>query len=201
MAEAEETVQTSASIIGGTFEIVVSSGYGEVLLEVFKVVRTASEVAREGCEVAREVCKAVKSIGKEIGPDVKKGLGIGLGVGLGLGLSLGALYSSYKVLQPVIKRAITKGCGGERDDQEVRDIRPGSLHVVLHCSTDERFLEVLVDYESGRMKERLQEELSQVGIQVEGLKVKIENMEMVNETKKSINKRYMMYFLSLQMLE
>jgi membrane protease subunit (stomatin/prohibitin family) len=40
------------------------------------------------------------------------------------------------------------------------------------------------------MKERLQEEFSQIGIKVEGLKVEIENMVEVNETKEAINKRY-----------
>jgi hypothetical protein len=40
----------------------------------------------------------------------------------------------------------------------LHDIKPGSLHVLLCCFTDERFLEVLADYESGRIKERLQKE-------------------------------------------
>jgi hypothetical protein len=40
------------------------------------------------------------------------------------------------------------------------------------------------------MKERLQEEFSQIGIKVEGLKVEIENMVEVNETKEAINNRY-----------
>ena len=179
---AGEAQRATASITGGTFEIVVSSGYVEVMNWL--------KVAREGCEVAQDVCKAVKTIGNEIGPDVRRGLGIGLGVGLGIGLSLGAVWTTYKVLQPLINRAVTDGVGGERDDQEVRDIRPGCLHVVLHCFTDERFLKVLADYESGRMKERLQEELSQVGIKVEGLKVKIENMEEVIKTKDAIKTRY-----------
>ena len=104
--------------------------------------------------------------------------------------TLGALYVGYKLLRPVVEGAVKKGLGGERDDQEVRDIRPGSLHVLLYCFTDERFLEVLSDYESGRMKERLQEEFFKVGMKVEGLKIEIENMADVNETKGAINKRY-----------
>ena len=102
---------------------------------------------------------------------------------------LSALYVGYKLPRPVVEGAVKKALGGERNDQEVRDIKPGSLHILLHCFTDERFLEVLSDYESGRMKERLQEEFSQAGIKVEGLKVKTENMEEVNETKMAINKR------------
>ena len=101
---------------------------------------------------------------------------------------LSALYVGYKLLRPVVEGAVKKALGGERNDQEVRDIKPGSLHVLLHCFTNKRFLEVLSDYESGRMKERLLEEFLQVGIKVEGLKVKIENMEEVNKTKMAINK-------------
>jgi hypothetical protein len=36
------------------------------------------------------------------------------------------------------------------------------------------------------MKKRLQEEFSQSGIEVEGLKIEIENLEEVNDTKKAI---------------
>jgi hypothetical protein len=55
--------------------------------------------------------------------------------------------------------------------------------------TDERFLEVWTDYESGKMKERLQEEFSESGIEIEGLKIEIENLEEVNETKEAIESR------------
>ena len=105
-------------------------------------------------------------------------------------LKLGALYAGYKLLRPIVDAAVKKALGGERDDQGNPDIESGSLHVKLHCFTDERFLEVLADYESGRMKERLQEEFSQVGIKAKGLKVEIENMVEVNEKKKAIIKRY-----------
>ena len=117
--------------------------------------------------MAREVCGTVKQ----------------------LGLGLGAMYFTYSLLRPLVDAAVGRALGGKRDDPEVRGIRGGSLHVELHCFTDERFLEVLADYESGRMKERLQEELSQVGIKVEGLKVEIENIAEVKETKEAINKR------------
>jgi hypothetical protein len=39
------------------------------------------------------------------------------------------------------------------------------------------------------MKRSLEEEFSQVGIKVDGLEVKIENMAEVNETKKPLEKR------------
>jgi membrane protease subunit (stomatin/prohibitin family) len=42
---------------------------------------------------------------------------------------------------------------------------------------------------SAKMKERLQEEFSQSGIEVEGLKIGIENLEEVIETKGAIESR------------
>ena len=123
-------------------------------------------ISTDNVQVAKEVCRTVTT--------------------------LGALYFGYKLMKPLIEGAVNKGLGGERDDQEVRGIRPGSLHVQLHCFTDERFLEVLADYESGRMKQRLLEEFSQVGIKVDGLKVEIENMVEAKERKEAINMRYIM---------
>jgi hypothetical protein len=105
-------------------------------------------------------------------------------------ITLGALYAGYELARPLIDAAVKKALGGERDDQEIRDIKPGSLHVLLHCSTDDRFLEVLADYESGKMKKHFEEEFSQAGIKVKGMKVKVENMAAVNETKEAINERY-----------
>ena len=107
-------------------------------------------------------------------------------------IKLSALYIGYQLLRPVIDAAVKKALGGERDDQEVKDIKPGSLHVVLHCFTDERFLQVLTDYESGKMKDRFQKEFLQAGIKVKGLKVEIQNMT-VNEIKEATRKRYHRY--------
>jgi hypothetical protein len=105
-------------------------------------------------------------------------------------VSLGAIYTGYRLMRPLIAGAVKKAFGGERDDQDVRDIKPGSLHVLLCCFTDERFLEVLADYESGKIKERLQKEFSEIGIEVEGMTVEIENMKEVEETRAAIKKRY-----------
>ena len=136
----------------------------------------AIEISTENVEVAQEVLKNIREAVK----DVSKAAA-----------TLGALYLGYKLLRPIVDGVVRRGLGGERYDQEIGDIRPGSLHVLLRCLTEERFLEVLEDYESVRMKERLQKEFSQVGIKVDGLKVKIENMEEVNKTKEAIvNKRY-----------
>jgi hypothetical protein len=138
-------------------------------------------IGADNVQVARDVCKTITT--------------------------LGAMYFGYKLLNPLIESAVTRVLGGKRDDQEfqstvtrelgnegddqeVRGIRPGSLQVQLHCFTDERFLEVLADHESGRMKERLQKEFSQIGIKEKELKVVIENMVEVNKTKEVICKRY-----------
>ena len=94
-------------------------------------------------------------------------------------VTLGAIYARYKLKAKEIDGAISRGLGGERDDQAIRDIRTGSLHVLLHCFTDQRLLEVLKDIESGRMKERLEKEFLEIGIEVEGLKIEIENIEEV----------------------
>jgi hypothetical protein len=93
-----------------------------------------------------------------------------------------------------IVTAVKKTFDGERDDQQLLDIRPGSLHVRC-CFTDKRFLEVLADYESGKMKERLEEEFSNAGIKVEGLKVEIENLAEANEPKEAIETRYNRCFI------
>ena len=71
----------------------------------------------------------------------------------------------------------------------IGNIQLGSLHVMLTCFTDERFLEVWTDYESGRIKERLQREFTESGIQLEGFTVGIKNLEEVNRTKIDIERR------------
>ena len=127
------------------------------------------DISTDSVEVAKDVCKTA--------------------------IKLSTLYVGYQLFKPVIDAAVKKALGGERDDQEIKDIKPGSLHILLHCFTDKRFLAVLTDYESGKMKERLQEEFSQVGIKVKGLKVEIQNMAEVNEIKKAICKRYHRCFI------
>ena len=127
------------------------------------------DISTENVEVARELCRTT--------------------------ITLSALYVGYQLLRPAIDAAVKKALGGERDDQEVKDIKPGSLHVLLHCLTDDRFLEVLTDYESGKMKERLEEGFSWVGIKVKGLKVEIQNTAEVNEIKEAIYKRYHRCFM------
>ncbi|XP_028393466.1 isoaspartyl peptidase/L-asparaginase-like [Dendronephthya gigantea] len=97
-------------------------------------------------------------------------------------VGIGAIYAGYRIFRGSIDAAVTKAFGGERSDQKVEDIKPGSLHVCLRCFTDERFLEVLEEYKSGKIKERLEKELSDIGIETEGLVVVgIENIKEVEK--------------------
>jgi hypothetical protein len=107
--------------------------------------------------------------------------------------TLDAVYTRCPSVKPLIEKAVSKGLGGERDEQEVRDIKPESPHVLLHCRTDERFLEVLQDHETGKLKKCLRKELSNVEVKVGELVVDIKNMEEVNKTKEAINTRYKIY--------
>lgn len=104
-------------------------------------------------------------------------------------VSLGILYTGYQLLKPLIEETVKEGLGGVRGDQEFYDFNPGSLHFLLRCLTDERFLEVLAHYESGKMKERLKEAFSRAGIEVNEMQVKIENMEEIDKTKAAIKRR------------
>ena len=103
---------------------------------------------------------------------------------------LGYIYFAYRLVRPLIDAAVTKTLGGnERDDQEFREIRPGRLgclHVFLRCFTDERFLEVLEDWESGKIKQCLEEELLKAEIKTKGLEMNIENIKEVQERKSAI---------------
>ena len=105
-------------------------------------------------------------------------------------VTLGTLYFGYRLLRPIIRAVFKRLFGGERDDQRGPDYEEGSLRVLLHCLTAKRFLEIFEDYESGKMKDRLEEEFTLAGIMVTGLSVGIDNMEEVSKTKKAINKRY-----------
>ena len=107
-------------------------------------------------------------------------------VSLGGATTLAALYG-WRFFRPLIGDVINRVFGG--DDQEALQIVVGSLHVKLDCFTAERFLEVLHDYETGRIKERLEKEFSEFGFKVEGMKIQIENIDEVNEKKDSMNNK------------
>ena len=98
-------------------------------------------------------------------------------------VTLGAIYAGYKLIAKKIDDAISRSLGGERDDQEIRDITPDGKNVSLRCFTDQRVLEVLEDFARGTMKERFDNEFSEIGIELVGLQVKINNIEEVEERK------------------
>ena len=45
---------------------------------------------------------------------------------------------------------------------------------------------MLEDFQSGRMKERLEKEFSEIGIEVEGLKIEIDNIEEIKKRKEQM---------------
>ena len=104
--------------------------------------------------------------------------------------SLSSVCTSFPNLKPSIEDAIKRGLGGERDDQEIHDFKPETLEASLCCKTGDRFLQVLEDHESGELNKCLKEELSKVDVVVEELKIKIQDMEKVKNTKCTIINRY-----------
>ena len=115
-------------------------------------------------------------------------------------LSLGALYilpSVGKAIYSAIEVAVL-GSKIWKKIPEIRNITAGCLQFEVRCFTEEIFLEILRDYESGKIKERLEEEFVRIGIKTKGLEVKILNSEEVERTKTAIEKRYAgKWFLSV----
>ena len=110
---------------------------------------------------------------------------------LGTGVTTLGVLLGNRLLRPLIDDVVNVVFGYKRDDQANPDIITGeSLHILLHCLTDERFLEVLEYYASGEIKELLQKEFPQIGIEVKGLDVEIENMEKLENTIAAIHERY-----------
>ena len=101
-------------------------------------------------------------------------------VALGV-VSIGVLYG-YPELESGVLAVLQKVFG------DVQNVTSASLHFSLYC-TDARFLEVLDDYESGKIKLRLEEEFLKVGIKTIELEVMIDNMKEVEERKAAIKER------------
>ena len=112
-------------------------------------------------------------------------VGVGVGVGIGVG-TITAIYYSRDIIRRGIRDAVERALGGERDDRDVGDINRGSLLVDLHCHTAQSFLQFLEDYESGKVKKDLNEELLKIEIEVEELSIKIKNEKEVEEHKKKL---------------
>ena len=116
----------------------------------------------------------------------------GLVVGAATGIELFESYLRYKNTsreqELKYNGALKTGLGGKGEDHKVDNPTKGSLRVLLHCFTEKKFLEVLHDFESGRMKRRLQREFFNIGIETEGLVVEIENIKEVKEKAAAIRR-------------
>ena len=114
-------------------------------------------------------------------------IAVGVGVGVGVGaVSLAAIYFSRDRIRRGIRDAIVRAFGGDGDDRVVGDINRGSLLVDLHCRTAESFLQFLEDYESGKVRKDLKDELLKIDIEMEELSIKIKNEKEVEEHKKKL---------------
>ena len=108
-------------------------------------------------------------------------------VGVGVeAVSLAAIYFNSERIGRKIKDAFERAFGGDRDDRDVGDINRGSLLIDVHCHTAESFLQFLEDYESGKVKKDLKEELLKIEIVVEDLSIKIKNEKEVEEHKNKL---------------
>jgi hypothetical protein len=181
-----EAVQDTTSNIlqvglkGGAYSFVITTSSVLIVKEICgAVVGVTKELGDVAVGMTKELGGAAVGMTKELGGaavGMTKELG-GAVVGVtkelrganvveitkevgGTVVKLAGLYTSYKLIKLVIDGAVKNGFGGERGDQKVEKTKPGSLHVLLRCFTDERFLEVWEDYESVRIKERLQKEVS-----------------------------------------
>ncbi|XP_028396949.1 uncharacterized protein LOC114520815 [Dendronephthya gigantea] len=99
------------------------------------------------------------------------------------------LYSCEQIKPSVFHEALEKGFG-DKTDQKFGVVKPTCLLVPLYCLSDERFLEVLDDFESGRLKQRLLEEFSQFRDEIKIMEIELMKMEEVNKTKDDIKRKY-----------
>ena len=100
--------------------------------------------------------------------------------------TLAVLYRVKRYQPPILTSVLNVFRGDHQKDPQ---FNIESQHVSLDCSTNARFLEVLKDHESGKIRESLEKEFSDFGFKIEGLKVEIENKE-VYKRKEAIQKRY-----------
>ena len=155
----------------------VSHGVSSFLFEI-EDKQLATEVIRGaaalGCGAL--ICMKIDSIPFA---EVARGIGIGAGVA-----GVGALAYFWMKKGESAKRAVTQALEPD-DGVRVEEIRPGCLLVKLRCHTPRSFLQFISDYESQKVKRRLEQELSKVGF-TEKLTITIENKEEVEEQKKKL---------------
>ena len=85
-----------------------------------------------------------------------------------------------------ILRSICEGFVNGRIDPQLLDIFKGSLRVILRRYSRQSFLQFLDDYETGRVKERLNEEYSKIGIG--NVILEIANAKEIEEKKKNLGR-------------
>ena len=118
--------------------------------------------------------------------EVARVFGFGAGVA-----SMGALAYFWMNSRGSAERAVREALevrpadGVHALDPQVEEIRRGSLLVKLRFHTPRSFLQFVRDYESQKVKRRLEQELSKVGF-TEELTITIENKEEVEEQKKEL---------------
>ena len=113
------------------------------------------------------------SYNQRTGPDVNEtqfSVKIGGRVALAA-LGLAAFYFASPENRAKVLAALSNAL--VRVGTKLGKITPGSLVVVVHCSSTKGFLRFWDDYQSGNVKERLSEEFSKIGI--EEATVEIEN--------------------------
>ena len=95
-------------------------------------------------------------------------------VGIG-SVALGTfLYRNPELVTGAVRVAL-EGLG-----LQVGDIAPGSIIVELHCNTKESFLSFVEDFETNKVKQKLEEEFFNVGFKGE-FEVTITNIKEVHE--------------------
>ena len=106
------------------------------------------------------------------------------------GAELHEIYRCDNTVEEILHSAISNVLGGKRSDQKVRLFSQEYLHVLVECSTDDRFLDVLAYCESGNIKRCLKEEFLKIDLEVKGLNVTFDNLEDVKNRKAKIVGRY-----------
>ena len=108
------------------------------------------------------------------------------------GVATGGLYELYNSIDSIkekimciLKKIFERVVGG-RIDPKILNISKGSLLVILRCYSPQSFLQFLDDYETGRVKERLNEEFSKIGIG--NVILKIGNAVEIEEKKKNLGR-------------
>ena len=163
----------------------VSHGVSSCSLEI-EDKQLATEVIRGAGIVGLGalICMKIDSI-----PIAEVARGIGIGVGVA-GVAGGVVYfwmKNRESTERAVREALEErpAAGAHAPDPEVREIGEGSLLVTLQCHTPQSFLQFISDYESQKVKRRLEKELSKVGF-TEKLTITIENKEEVEEQKKKL---------------